>query len=436
MPKELAECDGAADRHVAGPDGWHELAVANPTFLLERLGSECTDLQGLRELTVNGLDAIAALGADASGRVVWDLDWERFDASDGRVRKLSVIDTGTGMTAEQLGYYINQLAASGREQSRDRELRRGSKGRRRLEEPARTRIPLLAPRARLAGALQAPPGRALGARAAALGGRAQPTSGDRSAKPRSLGCCAAGSRHPGRIARRARAARHHAGAAERHRGPAAMDHPLPQRPLRAAARRRSRCWCASTTAAASPGSCDAIHGERHHVERHAVAAGAVELSDAVVHWWVLDDDASRPPSRSGPVGVHRSRRGRVRRRALRRAAADPRRVRAPSGLRHPLRLRTGRAAPRAASPIRSRGGKHRPHDAAARPRAAAMVSLGRGVRRRDARGDPATPGTRGERRWRPPRRKRSATASAPSCRSTASAATGPDSRPAKHLHRD
>ena len=117
MPKELAQCDGEADRHVAGPDGWHELAVANPTFLLERLGSECTDLQGLRELTVNGLDAIAALGADVSGRVVWDLDWERFDASGGRVRKLSVIDTGTGMTAEQLRYYINQLAASGREQS-------------------------------------------------------------------------------------------------------------------------------------------------------------------------------------------------------------------------------------------------------------------------------------------------------------------------------
>ena len=69
MPKELAQCDGAADRLVAGPDGWHELAVANPTFLLERLGSECTDLQGLRELTVNGLDAIAALGADVSGRV-------------------------------------------------------------------------------------------------------------------------------------------------------------------------------------------------------------------------------------------------------------------------------------------------------------------------------------------------------------------------------
>jgi hypothetical protein len=72
MPKELAQCDGAADRYVGGADGWHELAVANPTFLLERLGSECTDLQGLRELTVNGLDAIAALGADVSGQVVWD----------------------------------------------------------------------------------------------------------------------------------------------------------------------------------------------------------------------------------------------------------------------------------------------------------------------------------------------------------------------------
>ena len=64
--------------------------------MLERLGKECTDVQALRELTVNGLDAIAAVDARTRGRVVWDLDWERFDASAGRVRKLSVIDTGTG----------------------------------------------------------------------------------------------------------------------------------------------------------------------------------------------------------------------------------------------------------------------------------------------------------------------------------------------------
>ena len=99
MPEKLAELAGDAEGPVAAADGWHELAVANPTFLLERMGSECTDLQGLRELTVNGLDAIAALGTERPGRVVWDLDWERFEESGGCVRKLS-IDTGTGMTAE------------------------------------------------------------------------------------------------------------------------------------------------------------------------------------------------------------------------------------------------------------------------------------------------------------------------------------------------
>ena len=33
-----------------------------------------------------------------------------------------------------------------------------------------------------------------------------------------------------------------------------------------------------------------INGERGQVEEHAVAAGTLELSDAIVHWWVLDDD--------------------------------------------------------------------------------------------------------------------------------------------------
>ena len=98
--------------------GWHELQVANPSFLVEKLGAECGDLQGLRELTVNGIEAITALGPRHRGRVIWDLDWERAIQSDGRVRKLSVIDTGTGMTPEQMYQFINQLAASGREQSR------------------------------------------------------------------------------------------------------------------------------------------------------------------------------------------------------------------------------------------------------------------------------------------------------------------------------
>jgi len=66
MPAQRADAPG---RDAPGPDGWHELAVANPTFLLERLGSEnAPDLQGLRELTVNGLDAVNAQGALSPAR--------------------------------------------------------------------------------------------------------------------------------------------------------------------------------------------------------------------------------------------------------------------------------------------------------------------------------------------------------------------------------
>ncbi|HEY2652435.1 MAG TPA: hypothetical protein VGI50_10965 [Solirubrobacteraceae bacterium] len=51
--------------------GWHDLEVANSSYLVERLGVERGDLQGLRELTVNNLEAIAALGPGAQGRIVW-----------------------------------------------------------------------------------------------------------------------------------------------------------------------------------------------------------------------------------------------------------------------------------------------------------------------------------------------------------------------------
>jgi hypothetical protein len=107
--------DGAVDVAV---HGLHELAVANPSFFVEKLGAECSDLQGLRELTVNGLQAIAALGPDACGRVVWDVDWQRVEASGGRVRKLSVTDDGIGMRPDQMRYFIDHLAASSHEQGR------------------------------------------------------------------------------------------------------------------------------------------------------------------------------------------------------------------------------------------------------------------------------------------------------------------------------
>jgi hypothetical protein len=33
-----------------------------------------------------------------------------------------------------------------------------------------------------------------------------------------------------------------------------------------------------------------IHGERHNLDRRALAPGAGQLSDALAHWWVLDGD--------------------------------------------------------------------------------------------------------------------------------------------------
>jgi len=285
MPQKLAELAGAAE---AAADGWHELAVANPTFLLERLGSECTDLQGLRELTVNGLDAIAAFGADRPGRVVWDLDWERFEASGGCVRKLSVIDTGTGMTAEQLRRYINQLAASGREQSG-----RGNFG--------------------------------VGAKVAA--GSRNPHGLEYRSWQEGHGSLVCFKRHPdGRWGLEPqRWADGHVdywrplGDAEKPRLLHGQDHGTQVVLLGQHGRHDTTQPPPSVTDARPhwitrylnarflrfPAHVEVlvrehhgrdeqplrrIHGEQHHLEHHAVAAGTVELGDAIVRWWVLDDD--------------------------------------------------------------------------------------------------------------------------------------------------
>ena len=290
MAEQLAERDNVAKRHASDPDGWHELAVANPTFLLERLGSECTDLQGLRELTVNGLDAIAALGADSCGRVVWDLDWERFDSSGGCVRKLSVIDTGTGMTAEHLRYYINQLAASGREQSSTgnfgvgAKVAAGSRNPHGLEYRSwhQGRGSLVCFKRDPNGHWGLEPQRWADGRSNFW----RPL--DNADKPWLL-----------------RAQDHGTqvvllGEHERHDTtqppPAVTDarqrwitRYLNSRFLRLP--EQVEVLVREHHGRDQPGPLQRIHGERHHLERHAVAAGGVQLSDAIVRWWVLDDDA-------------------------------------------------------------------------------------------------------------------------------------------------
>jgi hypothetical protein len=289
MAEQPARRADAPNRDAPGPDGWHGLAVANPTFLLERLGAECADLQGLRELTVNGLDGIRAQGPVARGRVVWDMDWLRFDASGGRVRKLSVTDTGTGMTAEQLRRYINQLASSGREQSAG-----GNFG--------------------------------VGAKVAA--GSRNPHGLEYRSWHQGQGSLVCFKRHPdGRWGLEPQ--RWENGRTDYWRPLDEQDkpwllrgqdhgtqvvllgqherHDTTQTPASVTEARRH--WITRYLNARflrlptqvevlvreqhdrdEPGQLQHVHGERHHLEGHSLAAGVVELSDAIANWWVLDDD--------------------------------------------------------------------------------------------------------------------------------------------------
>lgn len=94
------------------------LQVHDVGFLLDRLGEDCHPLQFLRELTQNAIEAILKT-AEKSGQVVWDVDWLSLDLGDHAAFKLSITDTGCGMTGQEMRQYINQLSSSGSTQSTD-----------------------------------------------------------------------------------------------------------------------------------------------------------------------------------------------------------------------------------------------------------------------------------------------------------------------------
>jgi len=284
VPGQLSQRDHAADRQATAVDGWHELSVANPTFLLERLGSECTDLQALRELTVNGLDAIAALGDRAGGRVVWDVDWLRFDASGGRVRKMSVTDTGTGMTPEQLGQYINQLASSGREQSAARnfgvgaKVAAGSRNPHRLEYRSwhRGQGALVCFKRHPDGRWGLEPQRWTDGHSDFWRPLAEQD------KPRQLRGAESGTQ----VVLLGRHERH-----DTTQPPDSVTDGRRQWIIRfLRPPEQVEVLVRDQHGHGQPRELQRIHGERHHLEQRAIAAGAVQLSDAIAQWWVLDDD--------------------------------------------------------------------------------------------------------------------------------------------------
>jgi hypothetical protein len=92
------------------------LTVRNTGFLLDRLGEDCAPLQFLRELTQNAIEAIQRT-PERTGEIIWDVDWTSYELGDHPAYKLSITDTGDGMTGGEMVRYINQLSSSMTEQS-------------------------------------------------------------------------------------------------------------------------------------------------------------------------------------------------------------------------------------------------------------------------------------------------------------------------------
>ena len=89
------------------------MTVDNIGFLLDRLGQDCHPLQFVRELTKNSIEAIERTKSD--GQIIWDYEPAAFQLEG--IRRLSIVDTGDGMTGEELVKFINQLSSSLTKQS-------------------------------------------------------------------------------------------------------------------------------------------------------------------------------------------------------------------------------------------------------------------------------------------------------------------------------
>ncbi|PYL37340.1 MAG: hypothetical protein DMF34_10765, partial [Verrucomicrobia bacterium] len=98
---------------VAGGHRLLAMTVHNIGFLLDRLGQDCHPLQFVRELTKNSIEAIERSGSD--GVIVWDYEPVAFELNG--VRRLCIVDTGDGMTGEEMVKFINQLSSSVSKQS-------------------------------------------------------------------------------------------------------------------------------------------------------------------------------------------------------------------------------------------------------------------------------------------------------------------------------
>lgn len=81
------------------------------TQLIQRLGRDCTPTQFVREFVQNSIEAIQR--TDSPGQVIIDVNWHWFEETS--VHKISFIDNGDGMTPDQMLQHLNNLSSSGQD---------------------------------------------------------------------------------------------------------------------------------------------------------------------------------------------------------------------------------------------------------------------------------------------------------------------------------
>jgi hypothetical protein len=110
--------------HPVDPRETLPMSVENMTFMLDRLHRDCSPLQYIREITQNGIEAMGVL-TPSRGEIIWDVDWNRYALT--HTYKLAAIDTGVGMTGEEMIRYINSLSSSIHAQSMEANFGVGAK---------------------------------------------------------------------------------------------------------------------------------------------------------------------------------------------------------------------------------------------------------------------------------------------------------------------
>jgi hypothetical protein len=79
------------------------------TKLIQRLGRDCTPTQFVREFTINSIEAVQR--TKTPGKIYVDVNWRFFEKTG--FHKMCFIDTGDGMTGDEMREHLNNLSSSG-----------------------------------------------------------------------------------------------------------------------------------------------------------------------------------------------------------------------------------------------------------------------------------------------------------------------------------